>query len=328
MREGLDNDDLYIMVEDEFLATAQAFTRHLHYAEYVRRKKQAKLAGASSISRPTDYRSKMSNETKKRLEADEASAKHKAVLAGMSTRPRVDSEVEDVDDSEEDKDDDPWMGTTLQPLMAATRQPRSLVGLHKIKSSTKAALARDPNGRQISIGLRMGLTSQRSNRQGGSQQSNLKDQHSRHAVSKALPAIPSQQGTQTTSKKSLKLDSRLPPLPSCRETGPRVKFAQHATELAAQPTYHANASTPQVDLMKPRSASSNEPTNKSSTYTTQFSKFLDELDEPVTTTNKVENGFREAAFGARPAQDRSRPKRREQDEKLKKQRLSEVPTFL
>lgn len=38
---GLDGDDIYVMVEDEFLATAQTFTQHLHQAEYHRLRKQA-----------------------------------------------------------------------------------------------------------------------------------------------------------------------------------------------------------------------------------------------------------------------------------------------
>ncbi|EEP75511.1 predicted protein [Uncinocarpus reesii 1704] len=103
MREGLENDEVYIMVEDEFLATAQAFTRHLHYAEYARRKKAAKLANQSAPPpRPTDGRSKLSDETRKKLEAEKASARQKAALEDLKTaagRPPVDSEVEDVDET-------------------------------------------------------------------------------------------------------------------------------------------------------------------------------------------------------------------------------------
>lgn len=55
MIEGVDNDDKYRMVEDEFLAVAGDFTRHLHTAEYQRLKNLAKSQNADtiqSISRP------------------------------------------------------------------------------------------------------------------------------------------------------------------------------------------------------------------------------------------------------------------------------------
>ncbi len=42
MRPGWDEDDGYIMVEDEFLATAQLYTKHLHHAEYQRLKNLAR----------------------------------------------------------------------------------------------------------------------------------------------------------------------------------------------------------------------------------------------------------------------------------------------
>jgi len=42
MKDGYDNDDKWIMVEDEFLETAKQFTRHLHHAEYQRLKLLAK----------------------------------------------------------------------------------------------------------------------------------------------------------------------------------------------------------------------------------------------------------------------------------------------
>ncbi|KAI0470339.1 hypothetical protein F4859DRAFT_128730 [Xylaria cf. heliscus] len=55
MIEGIDGDDRYRMVEDEFLATAQQFTAHLHAAEYKRLKAVSELENAQmikNISRP------------------------------------------------------------------------------------------------------------------------------------------------------------------------------------------------------------------------------------------------------------------------------------
>ena len=49
MRDGLDADDIYKLVEDDFLATARLFTAHVHHAEYARLKRQAqsRKAGAA-----------------------------------------------------------------------------------------------------------------------------------------------------------------------------------------------------------------------------------------------------------------------------------------
>lgn len=55
MIAGIDHDDRYRMVEDEFLAVAGSFTRHLHAAEYQRLKGLAKSQNEETIrniSRP------------------------------------------------------------------------------------------------------------------------------------------------------------------------------------------------------------------------------------------------------------------------------------
>ncbi|KAM0339539.1 hypothetical protein ACHAPQ_001645 [Fusarium lateritium] len=49
MRPGLDHDDRYRMVEDEFLNMAHQFTTHLHRAEYNRMKNLAKNQNADAI---------------------------------------------------------------------------------------------------------------------------------------------------------------------------------------------------------------------------------------------------------------------------------------
>lgn len=146
MQEGLDRDDIYIMVEDEFQAVAKTFTQHLHHAEYMRLKHLARTQNASTIStisRPVDSITKMREETKKKKEAETRSAKQKTALQQIigqarGRRPKIDS---DSSESEEEKHDDPWVGTTLQGLM--TKSPHkphtSLTGLQGVKSSTRAA---------------------------------------------------------------------------------------------------------------------------------------------------------------------------------------------
>ncbi|KAF4549169.1 Hypothetical protein D9617_23g005840 [Elsinoe fawcettii] len=54
IREGYSADDIYMMVEDEFLSTAQLYTQHLHHAEYQRLKKLAKQRELEEPVRPAD----------------------------------------------------------------------------------------------------------------------------------------------------------------------------------------------------------------------------------------------------------------------------------
>lgn len=143
MEEGLDRDDAYIMVEDEFQAVAINFTQHLHHAEYVRLKNLAKTQNASTIntiSRPVDSITTMREETKKKKEAQVQSMKHKNALQQIKAqtgRPKSDDEDSDPDDN---KADDPWVGTSLQGLMTSPKKSQtSLTGLGGIKSSTRAA---------------------------------------------------------------------------------------------------------------------------------------------------------------------------------------------
>jgi len=143
MEEGLDGDDAYIMVEDEFQAVAKGFTQHLHHAEYVRLKNLAKTQNASTIntiSRPVDSITEMREETKKKREAEVKTMKQKNALQQMKMqagRPKSDDEESDLDDN---KADDPWIGTSLQGLMTSPRKSQtSCTGWDGVNSNTRAA---------------------------------------------------------------------------------------------------------------------------------------------------------------------------------------------
>lgn len=143
LREGLDNDDIYIMVEDEFYAVAQTFTQHLHYAEYVKKRDEAKQKDEATIqelARPTNG-TPVSGETKKRKEAEALSARQKAGLdqlqhEELEVKPNEGMKPDDLEDAEEDAD---WAGTFLYDLMTSPRKARALVGTRGVKSSTRAA---------------------------------------------------------------------------------------------------------------------------------------------------------------------------------------------
>ena len=148
MHEGLSHDDIYIMVEDEFLSTAQLFTSHLHHAEYVRLKNAAKARSslhptANALSRPTDSITAMRAETKKKKEAEVRMGKNKAALDKMKSDARANIALDSDEEvySEDEEEEQPWAGTSLQGLMApaARKSLTSLSGLQSIQSSTRAA---------------------------------------------------------------------------------------------------------------------------------------------------------------------------------------------
>ncbi|KAL4919538.1 hypothetical protein BDW62DRAFT_41130 [Aspergillus aurantiobrunneus] len=136
LHEGLHKDDMFMMVEDEFYAVAQTFTQHLHYAEFIRRKKEAKLQNAATIAdiaRPTDGVTPMSDELKKKYVADELSARQRNGLDKVVGKQARD------EDAGDDIEENSWAGTHLQDLMLSPRRVRSLVGLQGIRSTTRAA---------------------------------------------------------------------------------------------------------------------------------------------------------------------------------------------
>ena len=141
------------MVEDEFLATARAFTAHLHHAEYLRLKNAAKARSEKAgigIERPVDGVTAMRAETRKRKEAEAREKKVRGVVDGIVAvsgegRRGSDGEEEGSDFEEGERHDDPWQGTQLQHFM--TKSPKKagmgmgvgLTGLQGVVSHTRAA---------------------------------------------------------------------------------------------------------------------------------------------------------------------------------------------
>ncbi|KAI0131848.1 hypothetical protein BJ170DRAFT_222768 [Xylariales sp. AK1849] len=110
MREGVDEDDMYRMVEDEFTSTAQRFTAHLHAVEYQKLKDAAKTQNAQtikSISRPV-VGSMSDLVQKKQARAARLKKQRTATNGNMS---------------DDDTDDDAYhQGTSLFGLMASPRK--------------------------------------------------------------------------------------------------------------------------------------------------------------------------------------------------------------
>jgi hypothetical protein len=138
MNEGIDHDDKYRIVEDEFLSIAQRFTVHLHAAEYKRQQKMAKSRNAdtiNSISRPVV--GKMPDQTRRKVEAVARAKTQKTVLAGLLGKGVGNG---DVSDDSDDADGLPYVGTTLHGLMdSPRRKAASLTKLGTIVATTRAA---------------------------------------------------------------------------------------------------------------------------------------------------------------------------------------------
>ncbi|KAI0897154.1 hypothetical protein F4806DRAFT_424452 [Annulohypoxylon nitens] len=132
MIEGLENDDLYRMVEDEFLSTAQQFTAHLHAAEYHRLKAASKSQNADTIrdiSRPVVGR--MTDLVKKKQDRKTRYEKQKEVIRKAKAN-------KGQDDDSEDKDD--WPSASLYGLIESPRkQATRLDNLTKVATTTRAA---------------------------------------------------------------------------------------------------------------------------------------------------------------------------------------------
>jgi hypothetical protein len=134
MEEGFDHDDRYRMVEDEFLAVAQTFTKHLHAAEYARMKHAAKAQNAAtinSISRPVTM--KMPEHTKRKLDAQARAKKQAGAIKGVLGKGSG-------NESEDERAGKGWRGTSLNELMESPRKSAaSLRGLGSFRAATKAA---------------------------------------------------------------------------------------------------------------------------------------------------------------------------------------------
>lgn len=298
--EGLDHDDAWVMVEDEFYAIAQTFTQHLHYAEYVRRKKEAKAQSATeiaAIARPTDGRTPMSKELRQKKEAEALTARQKAGFEQMA-------EQDDKDDT--DDDDDTWVGTHLHGLMASPRKSRALAGLHTLKSSTKAAAG---------FGQTHGSQSDRRQMASGSQAGSLSRAAESHLVEVDEETASSEDDdldgqTSATTMPSRRVGTQAPTQSSERSTTP------------VQPS-HGNV-TSMIDKKKSRPRPSAKPKHEFKSKVQMLFDDLDELPELSRSNTSIsENKTKPASTN-----QRSEVMAGENNLESKKSRYKDVPTFL
>lgn len=143
MIEGPRYDDRYRMVEDEFLAVAGEFTRHLHAAEYQRLKSLASLKNAQTIhdiSRPVTG-APTDAVRRRHAELETAARQQKGLTKVLGKRGA---------DQDSDSEEKPWTGTSLQGLMDSPRKKkaplsRSLSSLSASASGSRAARRPSPS---------------------------------------------------------------------------------------------------------------------------------------------------------------------------------------
>lgn len=128
MVEGFDQDDIWMMVDDEFNEVAKKFAAHLHHAEYKRRKEAVKRAGPKPLPLPV---SPMSKGTKRRLEQDLLHARQNGSIEALG--------IERKATASDDQADDPWRGTPLAAVISGRQERVSLKGLDRLPSATRAA---------------------------------------------------------------------------------------------------------------------------------------------------------------------------------------------
>jgi len=154
MKEGLAGDDIWVMVEDEFLATAKAFTAHLHHAEYQRLKglpragAKRKSDGSSiihsndkdwagsvdtTIARPVDGKARLSVEAQNVMRAKELREGQGRSLRSIGTDLQGRKS-----DGEEEWEDDVWRSNPrLAGLMVKREHSTRLAGLVGMQSQTQ-----------------------------------------------------------------------------------------------------------------------------------------------------------------------------------------------
>jgi len=125
MHEGFTADDAWMMVEDEFLATAQLYTQHLHHAAYAEAKRRARARGERTLrnlGRATDGATEQSRRTKLELEAEGLARKRE--------------EAAEEEDGGMEWEVDPQLAGLMNRV---DRAGRELKGLGKVRSHTRAA---------------------------------------------------------------------------------------------------------------------------------------------------------------------------------------------
>lgn len=188
MIEGLDGDDVYMMVEDEFYSTAQTFTAHLHHAEYKRLMKEAREKKRQQPAVPAvsiDATGEVKEKLKRRALEERQSTGVRSMMGDLLSSDREGDE--ELEREEEEKVNDPWAGTSLAPLMRDDSSSRlSLKGLERISGATRAAQGFGPSRSRGAVEVEVVEDESESKRKNATQ---AKEDRSNNSLSRAGRAM-------------------------------------------------------------------------------------------------------------------------------------------
>ncbi|KAI5310743.1 hypothetical protein KEM55_002672, partial [Ascosphaera atra] len=311
MIEGFENDDLFIMVEDEFLQTAQLFTRHLHQAEYDRIKgklEEEKAAKSGEAHRGLAGVGERDEEKRKVLE-------HGLREQLLQTRPSRGTTARQVDGDANDTRNDLWTGNALHSLMTRPTMPRSLLGVHGgSQTPSPRKLRGSPQQQQQLLGRgtetagRSGSTigADEADAPSTASETEAKDEHERTPSEKEL-VTPARPPASAVNAKKLtdELDDDDDFFPTLKESRTMIR-PTHERKPAHRPSYPASST---------RSGAA--------------------LDDDITFEDTEDPATAEktgTALSTRRESLHERHKRRkqkeEEEEEKRKARLSEIPLFL
>ncbi|KAF5694616.1 hypothetical protein FDENT_1050 [Fusarium denticulatum] len=135
MRPGLDHDDRYRIVEDEFVNMAHQFTLHIHTSEYNRLKNLAKHQNADTIreiERPVVGAPTLL--TRHRQEDVRRNVKQRKLLGNNSN----------------EKKDSPYVGSSLQGLMESPRKEHKWISATGLADTAATRASAGFNSQKIS----------------------------------------------------------------------------------------------------------------------------------------------------------------------------------
>ncbi|KAJ5106763.1 hypothetical protein N7456_003438 [Penicillium angulare] len=319
--EGLDKDDGWVMVEDEFYAIAQTFTQHLHYAEYVRRKKEAKAQSAVAVAdleRPTDGQTHISKSLQLKKDAELLAARQKEGLAQLEASG-------DINREESDEEDDAWAGTHLHGLMTSPRKVRSLVGVQGVKSSTRAAAGFGQASSPSTDRRGMGSTARtRSPTLASSRAAQS------HVIDLGMETVSEEEdalGLETASDEDDDLDGETHTTP--RPSTTRLDSSRRA--ISERPNHTLKSRESEISntatfKQKATSQSNKQPAGGFKSRVQMLFDDLDELPEPSKSNSPISGIKKEASLGTQTPQTPNNPN---SDNNLEsKPRYKDVPTFL
>ncbi|KAJ9647944.1 hypothetical protein H2201_001311 [Coniosporium apollinis] len=318
MREGLAADDIWIMVEDEFLETAKLFTQHLHHAEYKRLKDLAKAQNAtaiSNLSRPVDGRTPLAGEAKRRVEAETRLSAQKAAVQGVTGR------------DSEDEDDAPYMrDPCLAGLMMGRNEPTaSLASVAGSKSNTRAAAGylktRPPSPRWASRQQRDEGLEQRKPREKSVSKPKLISPVTSEADDEDLDAPPRPRTSHESSTRQATLvGANKDTLRTVQAKRPPDRTGATRKDIRSNPKADINGNdTFSTSSNRPSISTSKQPATQSSM--TKISAGLDAFDFPK--RHALPSGVAE-----RMAKRKVELAKQKNDDTHKSVSLNEIPTFL